>query len=89
MDKVICNLTENEKKEIEDIFEKKIALENLSKLPDIMSNEGLYNKLISDYGKTTLLFQKWWKKATEKYKLEGKEVRVDFETSQIIEELNS
>ena len=54
-----------------------------------MSNEGLYNKLISDYGKTTLLFQKWWKKATEKYKLEGKEVRVDFETSQIIEEQNS
>ena len=28
MDKVICNLTENEKKEIEDIFEKKVALEN-------------------------------------------------------------
>lgn len=85
MDKVICRLTDEEKNEIEAIFERKIALENLTKLPDVVSNAALYEKLIADYGKTTIRFQKWWQMATEKYQLQGKEVRVDFENAQLLE----
>lgn len=85
MDKVICRLTDEEKNEIEAIFERKVALENLTKLPDVVSNAALYEKLIADYGKTTIRFQKWWQMATEKYQLQGKEVRVDFENAQLLE----
>lgn len=85
MDKVICRLTDEEKNEIEAIFERKVALENLTKLPDVVSNAALYEKLIADYGKTTIRFQKWWQTATEKYQLQGKEVRVDFENAQLLE----
>ncbi len=66
----IINLTENEIREIEDIYERKIALENLIKIID-PDNEDLYNKFVKDYTYTTKMYNEWWTKATQKYKLNG------------------
>ena len=49
--KEVYKLNDDEFKEIEDLFEKKIALENLTKIIDA-DNQKLYDKLIKDYGKT-------------------------------------
>lgn len=83
MSKVIWKLSEDEKKEILNLFEKKVALENLSKVIE-PENEKLYNKLISDYGKTVTEFQNWWTKTSTKYTWEGKSWRIDFDTNEVI-----
>lgn len=83
MKKVIWKLSVDEKDEILDLFERKVALENLSKIiePD---NEKLYNRFISDYGKTVTEFQNWWRKTSEKYDWEGKDWSIDFDTNEVL-----
>lgn len=75
MEKTI-NLQPEEIKLIEDIYERKVALENLTKIIDIKDEE-IYNKLIQDYAKTIKNYENWWKKITVKYNLNGNYM-VDF-----------
>ncbi len=83
MSKVIWKLTEEEKVEILNLYERKIALENLSNLlnPD---NEKLYNKFVADYGKALSEFQNWWARTSRKYSWEGQHWRIDFDTNEVI-----
>ncbi|MDR1639772.1 MAG: CXXX repeat peptide modification system protein [Clostridiales bacterium] len=83
MNRVACDLTNEELKYIQELFERKIALENLAKLPDVL-NSSLYEKFVADYGKTTRLFQKWWDDINEKYELKNLRCYVDFEGSKIM-----
>ncbi|HOJ09936.1 MAG TPA: CXXX repeat peptide modification system protein [Clostridiales bacterium] len=83
MNKVVWKLSDDEKKEIQNLFEKKIALENLVKIID-PANEKLYNKLISDYGTTVRLFEQWWTVTSQKNKWEGKNWRINFETNEVL-----
>lgn len=86
MGKVIWTLTGNEKIEIQNLYEKKLALENLINVIDPL-NEIIYNKLITDYGKIMRLFQKWWSDTSQKYNWEsGINWAIDFETNDVIVE---
>ena len=81
--KVIWNLTDEECREIEDLFEKKNAYENLAKIIDA-SNDKMYQKLISDYSTTVSLFNKWWNDNSKKYKWQGQNWVIDFENKQVL-----
>ncbi len=81
--KIIWNLTDEECKEIEDLYEKKNAYENLAKIVDA-DNEKMYQKLISDYSATVSMFNKWWNHYSEKYKWEGQNWVIDFENKQVL-----
>lgn len=83
MSKVIWTLSENDKNEIQELFEKKTALENLVKAID-PSNEIIYNKLVTDYSKITSLFQKWWSETSKKYNwVSGEHWSVNFDTNEV------
>jgi CXXX repeat modification system protein len=81
--KLIWQLTDEECKEIEDLFEKKNAYENLVKIVDV-DNEKIYQKLISEYTKTINEFSNWWKHYSKKYNWEGKNWFIDFENKQVL-----
>ncbi|MGV8135994.1 MAG: CXXX repeat peptide modification system protein [Mangrovibacterium sp.] len=73
MKRLVGNVTETEKSEIQNLYERKNALQELFKIVDI-KNEQLYNKVIEDMGKTSGKFQKWW---DDKSKLYGWESSPD------------
>lgn len=81
--RTIALLNEEELEVIEDIFEKKVALENLIKIIDVETQEVLYNRLIADYTIINGAFSEWWNDNIGKYQLEGKEAYVDFMESTI------
>ena len=83
MSKVVGLLSGEDKEEIQNLFEKKLALENLVKIIDT-DNSKIYDKLVMDYGKTLRQFQEWWMVNSQKYKWEGQNWRIDFETSEVI-----
>lgn len=83
MMKIVGKVTEEEKEEILELFEKRIALENLINVIDV-SNENMYNKLVSDYGKIMVKFNDWWNNNKIKYDWKDESLRINFETNEII-----
>ncbi len=81
--KIIWKLTDEECKEIQDLFEKKTAYENLMKIVDV-DNEKIYQKLMSEYTKNLSDFNNWWKHYSQKYKWEGQGWFIDFENKQVL-----
>lgn len=79
----VWKLSEEEYREIEDLFEKKVALENLAKILD-PDNERLYEKLIKDYGRAVRQFENWWTEMGKKHQWKGSEWWLDFETKTIM-----
>lgn len=82
MREVVWTLTKEETEEIKDIFERRVSLENLSKIVD-PENEKLYEKLVSDYGKVLLAFNTWWEEKSQKYQWKGQEWAIDFQTNEV------
>ena len=78
----VVKLSEDEIRAIEDIYERKIALENLTKIVD-SKNEDIYNKFIEDYTYTLKMYNEWWNEITLKYKLNGNYF-VDFSEKSLI-----
>ena len=81
--KVIWKLTDEECEEIEDLFEKKNAYENLIKIVDV-DNDKIYQKLISEYSKTLSNFNAWWSNYSKKYNWEGTNWVIDFINKQVL-----
>ena len=81
--KIVHNLSDEESKKIEELYEKKLAFENLIKIVD-GENEKIYNKLISDYGNLLKEYNIWWDSMRQKYEWEGSSWRVDFYNNTII-----
>lgn len=85
MKRLIGHVTEEEKKEIQTLFERRNGLNELAKILTA-ENEALYEKLIKDMGETGLKFQNWWIRMGEKYQwesIEGGNWEIDFDTSEI------
>lgn len=85
MKKLVGQVTVEEKNEIQTLFERRNGLNELAKIltPE---NEVLYEKLIKDMGKTSLIFQNWWDRMGEKYQwesIEGCNWEINFETCNI------
>ena len=83
MGRIVGVLAGEDKEEIQNLFEKKLALENLVKIIDA-DNQKIYDKLVTDYGRTLRQFQAWWMINSQKYKWEGQNWSIDFETSEVI-----
>ena len=84
MKEVIGTVTSDEIAIIKDLNDKKIALENLTKIIKVSDNESLYNILIIDYQKTYSQYQDWWNNISVKFKLDNKIIcNIDFITGEI------
>lgn len=85
MKKIISRVTEEEKNEIQALFERRNGLNELSQILTI-ENEALYEKLVKDLGETGAKFQGWWDRMGEKYNwesAEGGNWEINFETCEI------
>ena len=82
MKKVVGNVSESEKKEIQILFERRNGLNELANILTA-DNEELYERLVKDLGETSVKFQKWWNRMGEKYQwesIDGHQWQIDFET---------
>jgi len=70
MKKLVGQVTEEEKNEIQALFERKNGLAELAKIVTA-ENNALYEKLIKDMGDTATKFQKWWDNMGAKYSWES------------------
>lgn len=85
MKKIIGRVTEEEKNEIQALFERRNGLNELSQILTV-ENEVLYEKLVKDLGETGAKFQNWWNRMGEKYNwesAEGGNWEINFETCEI------
>lgn len=85
MKKIISRVTEEEKNEIQALFERRNGLNELSQILTV-ENEALYEKLVKDLGETGAKFQGWWDRMGEKYNWESAEDgnwEINFETCEI------
>lgn len=85
MKKLVGQVTPEEKKEIQMLFERRNGLNELAKILSADNTE-LYEKLVKDMGETGIKFQNWWDKMSAKYKWESAENgnwEIDFETNKI------
>ena len=85
MKKIIGRVTEEEKNEIQTLFERRNGLNELSQILTA-ENEALYEKLVKDLGETGTKFQNWWNRMGEKYNwesAEGGNWEINFETCEI------
>ena len=85
MDKRVGIVTEEEKIEIQTLFERKNGLAELSKILTA-ENVELYEKLVKDMGETATKFQQWWDETAAKYGWERSEHGswyIDFQTSEV------
>jgi CXXX repeat modification system protein len=64
--KVVGQVTPEETKEIQVLFERKNGLAELAKIVTA-DNAELYEKLVKDMGETATKFQKWWDDKAKQY----------------------
>lgn len=83
--KKVGQVTEEEKNEILQLFERRNGLNELAKVLT-SDNAELYEKLVKDMGETGNKFQNWWSRMAEKYQWEGVENgnwEINFDTCEI------
>lgn len=64
--KVVGQVTPEEVKEIQVLFERKNGLAELAKIVSA-DNAELYEKLVKDMGQTGTKFQQWWDEKSKQY----------------------
>lgn len=83
--KLVGQVTPEERDEIQTLFERRNGLNELSQILTA-ENEALYEKLVKDLGETGAKFQNWWNRMSEKYQWEsvdGGNWEINFETCEI------
>lgn len=70
MKKSVGRVTEEERDEIQSLFERRNGLNELAKTLTV-ENPALYDKLVKDMGKTATKFQSWWDRMSVKYQWES------------------
>lgn len=84
MKRLVGKVTEEEKIEIQSIFERKNGLNELIQV--LKPNNDMYEKLVTDMGKTSTRFQNWWDSTARKYNWESDprgNWEINFETNEI------
>lgn len=69
--KEVGTLTQEECSNIEEILEKKIALENLLKI--LSESQEIYKIVVRDYKNIAEEYEKWWRDTSDKYIWESTE----------------
>lgn len=85
MKKVIGKVTQEEKQEIQSLFERRNDLNELAKILTA-DNAELYERLVRDMGETGTRFQSWWDRMAAKYHWEnadGGNWEINFDTCEI------
>lgn len=83
--KIVGQVTQEEKDEIQTLFERRNGLNELAKIVTA-DNTDLYEKLVKDLGETGTKFQQWWDSMADKYQwesIEGGNWEINFETCEI------
>lgn len=83
--KVVGQVTVEEKNEIQTLFERRNGLNELAKIVTA-DNADLYEKLVKDMGETGTKFQNWWDRMAQKYQWESAENgnwEINFDTCEI------
>lgn len=83
--KNVGQVTQEEKNEIQTLFERRNGLNELAKIVTA-DNADLYEKLVKDLGETSTKFQSWWDRMARKYEwesVEGGNWEINFETCEI------
>lgn len=70
MRKEVGRVTEQERDEIQSLFERRNGLNELAQILTAENTE-LYERLVKDLGETSTKFQSWWNTMEEKYQWEG------------------
>lgn len=86
MKKAIGKVTEQERNEIQALFERRNGLNELAKILTA-DNAELYERLVKDMGETGTKFQNWWDSMAQKYQwesAEGGHWEINFDTCEII-----
>ena len=86
MKKAIGKVTEQERNEIQALFERRNGLNELAKILT-SDNAELYERLVKDMGETGTKFQNWWDTMSQKYNWESAEDghwEINFDTCEII-----
>ena len=84
--KVVGQVTEEEKNEIQALFERRNGLNELAKILT-SDNAELYERLVKDMGETGTKFQNWWDRMDQKYQwesAEGGNWEINFSTCEIL-----
>lgn len=84
--KVVGQVTEEEKNEIQSLFERRNGLNELAKILT-SDNAELYERLVKDMGETGTKFQNWWDTMAQKYQwesAEGGNWEINFSTCEIL-----
>jgi hypothetical protein len=85
MKKEVGFVSEQERDEIQALFERRNGLSELAKILTSENTE-LYNRLVNDLGSTSTKFQNWWSRMGAKYSWESAENgnwEIDFNTCKI------
>lgn len=83
--KKVGQVTVEEKKEIQQLFERRNGLNKLARIVTTDNSE-LYEKLVKDLGETGTRFQQWWDRMAQKYNWESCDNgnwEIDFDTCDI------
>ena len=72
MKKEVGRVNEQERNEIQSLFERRNGLNELAKILTV-DNADLYERLVKDLGETTYKFQDWWNRMGVKYQWESAE----------------
>lgn len=86
MKKVIGKVTEQERNEIQTLFERRNGLNELARILTA-DNAELYERLVRDMGETGTKFQNWWDYMSRKYQWESAEDghwEINFDTCEIV-----
>lgn len=70
MKKIVGRVTEQERDEIQSLFERRNGLNELAQILTAESTE-LYERLVKDLGETSTKFQSWWDTMSNKYQWES------------------
>lgn len=85
MRKKVGIVSESERDEIRQLYERINGLKELTKVVSPDNNE-LYEKLVTDMGNTVTRFQEWWNTKSNKYHWESSDEgswEIDFDTCMI------
>lgn len=83
--RIVGQVTAEEKKEIQQLFERRNGLNELA-LTLTDENNALYERLVRDMGETSVKFQNWWERMAKKYSWESAENghwEINFDTCEI------
>lgn len=82
--KVVGTLTQEESRNLEELLEKKIALENLLKI--LSKSQEIYKKVVRDYKNIVEEYEKWWTDTSDKYiweSIENSFWSIDFKSRKV------